>query len=120
MPRVEHIPVERISSEPPTYQPLTDALIGAMTGGEQPEERTIQASQLRMDAEFVSRDAVAIVARNWEEIRRTQEEFLHRVLVMERSDGSLWVYDDCPFVTVAQRLDPTMPLPCAVFRDPTR
>ena len=119
MPRVEHIPVDNITSDLPSYQPLTDALIDAMTGGEQPEERTIQAGRLRMEPEFVSNEAVAIVAQNWEEIRRTQEEFLHRVLVMERSDGSLWVYDDCPFVTVAQRLDPMMPLPCAVFRDPT-
>ena len=88
-----------IEFDRPIYKPLLDALKGDV----KPDDRVVEAKELRISPKV-----------------RVRQEFMDRVLVMERSDGSLWVYDDCGFVEAVQQVDPGMLLPCAVYKDPTR
>ncbi len=117
MLQIEWVNPKDVRSDRPIYRPLLNAL----TRGDTPEERVITAGDLRISPRFRSPEAhVALMLSNFATHERIGEEFLHRVLVMERSDGSLWVYDDCAYVEAAQQLDPSMPVACGVFKAPTR
>ncbi len=117
MPRVEYVNPDDLHSDRPTYKPLVDALVRGVT----PEERFLAVRDLRIAPKFrATEEHVRLVLSNFEGMKRTREEFYQPVLVMERSDGSWWVYDDCTYVEAAQRIDPAMIVPCAVYKDPTR
>jgi len=116
-PRVERLDPATLRSDRPIYRPLVDAL----TRGDRPEERLIVASDLRIAPKFRGREEdIEAGVRHLDTLRLLRQEFLQRVLVMERRDGSLWIYDDCAYVAAVQRQSSDTVLPCAVFRDPTR
>jgi hypothetical protein len=102
--------------EGPAYAPLRRAM-----EEDTPQRRRMEAGSLQIELEFRA---------PWADVRRMQtvlagpnrEALLARteVLVMERSDGWLWVYEGAALVEAAQRIDPAMPVACAIYRDPTR
>ena len=101
------------------YQPLIDAL----NGPQPPQRRAIPVRELRIDPAFRPPDwHVAVIEANLDNLRRLDEEFMTEstVLVIERADGTPWVYDDIPSVTALQRARPDAVVPCAVYRDPTQ
>ncbi len=117
MPKLAMIKPSEIKIDRPIYKPLLDAL----KGGVKPDDRVVEARELRISPKFrVREEDVAMMVRNLESALRVGQEFMDRVLVMERSDGSLWVYDHCGLVEAVLRVEPGRLLPCAVFRDPTR
>lgn len=117
MPRIENVKVNDLHAEGPIYQPLVDALVR----GDKPEERLFAVGDLQIAPKFwAPEEHVGLMLLNFENVKRTGEEFYHHVLVMERSDGSLWVYDDCAYVEAAQRLNPALVVSCGVYKDPTR
>jgi hypothetical protein len=108
VPRLTEIKLSDLRSDRPIYQPLMDAL----TRGEVPEERLIAVADLRVSPKFRSpEEHVQIVLQEFTATKLVSQEFLRRVLVMERRDGSLWVYDDCAYVAAAQRVDPALAIP---------
>jgi hypothetical protein len=100
----------------PTYEPLVQALINDV-----PEERLIPASQLRIEPAFRAPQwIIDLILNQFARFHLDHEEFLHKVLVMERSDGSLWVYDDQAYVEAAQKVQQSLLLRCHVYNDPTQ
>ncbi len=105
----------------PIYQPLQDIIINNVkpyTG------RMVLPTDLHIDEAFrARREDVESLARDYDAFMRHEQEHNEHatvIPVMERSDGSLWVYDDCCRVEAAQRMAPNTPLACVLFRDPTQ
>jgi len=100
----------------PLYQPLVDALITDI-----PEERNILVADLQIESAFQAPEWILNIFLNrFAQFQLEKEEFMFRVLVMERSDGTLWVYDDQAFVEAAQRVRPGLTVRCDVYKDRTR
>ncbi len=116
-PRVGRIKQSAIDGHGPIYRPLVDALVS----GVEPERRAIPAAELRINPKFrAPAAAIAAAVKHIKTHQLLDQEFMTEVLVMQRRDGSLWVYDDTLRVAAMQQVDPTAPLPCAVYQDPTR
>ncbi len=116
-PRVGQVKASQIKGHGPIYPPLVDMLASDFV----PERRAIPAAELHINARFRP-PAAAVVAmvKHIKAHRLLEEEFMTVVLVMQRRNGTLWVYDDTLRVAAMQQVDPTAPLPCAVYQDPTR
>jgi hypothetical protein len=100
----------------PTYEPLIHALMN-----DTPKERVIPVANLQIEPAFRAPEWIlGLFLKQFAQFHLEHEEFLHKVLVMERSDGSLWVYDDQAYVEAAQRVRPGLSLRCDVFKDSTR
>jgi hypothetical protein len=100
----------------PTYEPLVNALLN-----DTPEERVIPVALLQIEPAFRAPDWIlGLFLKQFAQFQLEHEEFLYKVLVMERRDGTLWVYDDQAYVEAAQRVRPGLMLRCDVFKDPTR
>lgn len=118
-------PVRMVQAKPeelivtlPFYQPLLDAL----EGDETPEHRLVPVLDLQIAAAFQPPEEVTeLIAANLDGLGRLTEEFMTpaSVLVMERRDGSLWVYDDCPYVAAMQPVHPNAVVACEVYQDHT-
>ena len=52
---------------------------------------------------------------SFNELRRSREEMLSTIPVLERSDGSLWAYDDAAFVSMCHRFAPAATLHVAII-----
>ena len=124
-PRIEYreVPAGQIVNDRPVYQPLVDCIAAAQEGRLVPEEREVAAEDLRIEPGHAAEPALLDQLQanfGFRLMRMHHEEHATRVMLMRRSDGSLWVYDDCAYVALAQRSDPSRPLPCLVFDDPTQ
>jgi hypothetical protein len=118
MPYVRFVKVDQDKLIPtmPIYQPLVDALLS-----QTPEERVIPVGELQIEPEFRAPEWILkLFLERFAQFQLEKEEFLSKVVVMERSDGSLWVYDDQAFVEAAWRVRPNLRVRCDVYRDPTR
>jgi hypothetical protein len=114
--KFENIDPDKLIPTMPTYQPLVDALMS-----DAPEERTIPVAALLIEPEFRAPEWILnIFLSRFAKLQVVKEEFMFKVLVMERSDGSCWVYDDQAFVEAAQKLKPELKVRCDVYKDPTR
>lgn len=116
--RLEDVDAAGLGTDLPTYEPLMDVLIRYYRGELRPEERRIRVGDLRIDPVFLSERSLRLVSRAFDQYRRAHEETMSRILVLKRSDGSLWVYDDTPLVAAAQAIDPAMTMACDLFVDP--
>jgi hypothetical protein len=111
-----NVDLDKLIPTMPIYQPLVDALMS-----DTPEERTIPVAALRIEPEFRAPDWILnIFVDRFAKWQVEKEEFMFKVLVMERSDGSYWVYDDQAYVEAAQKLKPELKVRCDVYKDPTR
>jgi hypothetical protein len=118
MPNMKFVNVDPDDLIPtmPTYEPLVHALTN-----ESPEERVIPVSLLQIEPAFRAPDWILnLFLKQFAQFHLEKEEFLYKVLVMERRDGTLWVYDDQAYVEAAQRVRPSLSLRCDVYKDPTQ
>lgn len=118
MPNVkfEEINPDDLVRTMPTYEPLVQALLNDV-----PEERLIAVSALQIEQLFRAPEwLLNLFLKQFARFHVEHEEFLRKVLVMERSDGSLWVYDDQAYVEAAQRVRPSLSLHCDVYKDPAQ
>jgi len=123
MPRIDHMDPNDLTVDPnrPTYQPLTDALVLHMRGGANPERRVVPVADLQIALEFrVPEEYVQIVVGDYRSARLLRQEMMTRIPVMERQDGTLWVYDNCVTVQAMWRVDPAATIACYIYKDPTQ
>ncbi len=97
------------------YMPLVEALVAYEDGRISAEDRMVPVSHLRIDPGFAVPENIVtkIFVPRFKQLK-------HRVLVMRRTDGSMWVYDDCATVQAAQMIDSTIRFACSIFDDPTQ
>jgi hypothetical protein len=115
------VPAGQLHTEGPLYQPLMDVLLNDTPPDDQ---RVVGAGELRIAKRFrASPGVVELFVEQFPYLKMHSEEWGECppcIPVMQRSDGSLWVYDDCALVEAAQRVDPNTPFVCFIFRDPTK
>lgn len=121
MPQITYVPLSQLQFSGPTYRPLVRSLTRYYKGEEQPEQREIAVADLQIEPSFRSpEEHVAIMVRDFKAAALMRQEMMSRIPVMQRSDGSLWVYDDCATVEAAKRVAPNSTMHCDVFRDRSR
>lgn len=96
------------SNDLPIYEPFMAAYLAYMAGESNPDLVSVCAGKVKapqlspMQAGFV---AVADYA-TFNELRRSREEQMAVVAVLQRADGNLWAYDDASLMTLYHRYAP--------------
>ena len=102
------------------YEPFTTALVACTTGEVVPEERTVTAREVGIPEGYEAPpEHVDIMLGAFGELRRTREEMMDPIAVLERGDGSLWAYDDAALMATYHVLAPDARVACLVIgKDP--
>jgi len=119
--REEKVPLGSLAKDRSRlYEPFTTALVATMTGEVVPEERTVTAREVRIPEGFEAPpEHVDAMLAAFVELRRTREEMMEPIAVLERADGSLWAYDDAALMAAYHVLAPDARVACLVIgKDP--
>jgi len=102
------------------YELVTTALVACMTGEAIPEGRTVAARDVGIpEGVEAPPEHVDLMLGAFVELRRTREEMMEPIAVLERGDDSLWAYHDAALVAAYHVLAPDARVACLVIgKDP--
>jgi hypothetical protein len=115
--REERIPIDQIQSDPSrVYEPMVEAYMAYYSGQTAGRTVTVLASKIRVAEAFrAPLEHIAMMRPGFTEVRRTNEEHLRELFVLEREDGSIWSYDDTALVALYQELAPGARVLCRII-----
>lgn len=108
--KTEYIKAGDLQSDAPIYQPFMDAWL-AVTTGENTDVayRDVCAAKVMTPALSPVQRAFVSGADydTFNELRRSREEMMTAIPVLQRVDGSLWAYDDAGTIALYRVFAPT-------------
>lgn len=121
--RVKMVNVNDLHVDPSRiYEPMVEAFSDYLA--DRTIGRTVKVFPAKINVAETFRppfESLAVMRPAFNLIRRTNEERLIEILVLERSDGSIWSYDDTTLVTLYQELAPGARVLCRIIGvDPGR
>ena len=113
----ERVPVDRVTADPARiYRPFLDAYVRYLQEEGTYVVRDVPANLIGIPVGFAAPPAhIAILRGDFEELRRTAEEMMHPIAVLERADGILWSYDDTAIIALYHDLVPLARVRCVVI-----
>jgi len=119
--REENLPIGSLDvDQSRIYEPFLQAYMAWMEGKTTAEERTVVARDVGIPEGFEAPpEHVDIMLQAFVELRRTREEMMQAIPVLERADGSVWAYDDTAIMAAYHVLAPEANVAVLVIgRDP--
>lgn len=97
-----------------------EAYLAYLTGKTTPEERIVAANDVHVPEGFEApAEHVDYMLESFTSLRRTREEEMTAMAVLELADGSLWAYDDAALITAYHLVAPHARIRCHVIgKDP--
>lgn len=117
------VPFERLEvDQSRLYEPFVQALMAHITNPAQTRRRSVPVQNVGIPAGFEApAEHIAMMRPAFQEMRRTREETMQPIPVLERADGSLWAYDDAATIALYRELAPDATVLCDVIgKDPAR
>lgn len=121
--RERRVRVDELESDPSRiYEPFVDAYMAYLRDPATPRRRKVAARDIHIPPQFAApSEHVAILRPGFEELRRTNEEMMREIAVLEGTVGSLWTYDDTAMVQLYHELAPEAQVQCVIIgRDPAK
>lgn len=123
----EMVPADQLRVDPnfKHYEPFMDAFMKHMEDPAAAERRSVPAKTVGLPAgrepNQADVDGFCPGIDAFNELRRSREEMMYEIPVLERHDGSLWAYDDPVLMNLYHRYAPDAKLIVAIIgKDPDR
>lgn len=120
--RTVSIPLSEIQvDESRIYEPFMEAYLAYLSGETIAEERTVAAREVSIPEGYEApAEHVDLMLESFTWRRRTREEAMEAIAVLERADGSLWAYDDAALIAAYHLMAPNARLRCHVIGKDSR
>jgi len=114
--KVENLRADELHNDRPINELFLDAVTRYMQDPDSAEIRTVVARNVHVPEGFeATAEGLRLMRPGFEELRLFTEEMMTPVCVLERSDGTLWAYDDAHLITLYHQLAPARRVRCAII-----
>lgn len=121
--REEKVPIESLKNDPSRiYEPLVEAYMAEMEDPSVGRNVVVLPSDIHVSPAFAApAEHVQVLRPAFTELRRTNEEMMRPIPLLERDDGTLWSYDDTAIIALYRELAPDARILCRIIgRDPAQ
>jgi len=113
---LQNLRADQLHSDRPVSELFLNAVTRYLEDPDSAEIRTVVARNVHVPEGFeATAKGLRLMRPGFEELRLFTEEMMTPICVLERSDGSLWAYDDAHLITLYHQLAPARRVRCAII-----